>query len=539
MSGTTISFGCAMARELIVHPSFRKQGNGIRVLVIDDEKLHAEAVAESLERVGFECTAVHSGRDGARKIESDDFDIILTDMRMADVDGLEILKKAKEHSPEAEVIVITGHADIKTAVEAIKQGASNYLTKPLDMAELRVIVEKSCERIRLTKTNRDLKRQLDEKFGFEGVLGNSIRMHDVVARLQNIAPTNATVLIQGETGTGKELIAKAIHNNSPRKNKPFVAMNCTALNENLLDDELFGHDAGAFTGAEKMRKGRFEFANGGTLFLDEVGDMPLTLQAKLLRVLENNEVFRIGSNESIKVNVRVVSATHRDLEAAVADGTFRQDLFFRLNRLKVRLPALRERREDIPLLAVHFMKEFNQLHSKNAMTVAEPVRKAMALYDWPGNVRELRNFIESMVVLDMDGILNIDDVQEGNILHKIQPAGNSGTQTSHLVGRPLSEVERYYIEQALLLTNGNREEASSMLGIGERTLYRVIQDWKLQDRIKAALSDHGNDMNKAAAALGMKPQALARKLKKLALKGGSEEMDEDEDLFQRPELEER
>lgn len=316
-------------------------------------------------------------------------------------------------------------------------------------------------------------------------------------------------------------------------------MNCTALNENLLDDELFGHDAGAFTGAEKMRKGRFEFANGGTLFLDEVGDMPLTLQAKLLRVLENNEVFRIGSNESIKVNVRVVSATHRDLEAAVADGTFRQDLFFRLNRLKVRLPALRERREDIPLLAVHFMKEFNQLHSKNAMTVAEPVRKAMALYDWPGNVRELRNFIESMVVLDMDGILNIDDVQEGNILHKIQPAGNSGTQTSHLVGRPLSEVERYYIEQALLLTNGNREEASSMLGIGERTLYRVIQDWKLQDRIKAALSDHGNDMNKAAAALGMKPQALARKLKKLALKGGSEEMDEDEDLFQRPELEER
>jgi len=528
-----------MARELIVHPSFRKQGNGIRVLVIDDEKLHAEAVAESLERVGFECTAVHSGRDGARKIESDDFDIILTDMRMADVDGLEILKKAKEHSPEAEVIVITGHADIKTAVEAIKQGASNYLTKPLDMAELRVIVEKSCERIRLTKTNRDLKRQLDEKFGFEGVLGNSIRMHDVVARLQNIAPTNATVLIQGETGTGKELIAKAIHNNSPRKNKPFVAMNCTALNENLLDDELFGHDAGAFTGAEKMRKGRFEFANGGTLFLDEVGDMPLTLQAKLLRVLENNEVFRIGSNESIKVNVRVVSATHRDLEAAVADGTFRQDLFFRLNRLKVRLPALRERREDIPLLAVHFMKEFNQLHSKNAMTVAEPVRKAMALYDWPGNVRELRNFIESMVVLDMDGILNIDDVQEGNILHKIQPAGNSGTQTSHLVGRPLSEVERYYIEQALLLTNGNREEASSMLGIGERTLYRVIQDWKLQDRIKAALSDHGNDMNKAGAALGMKPQALARKLKKLALKGGSEEMDEDEDIFQRPELEER
>lgn len=241
---------------------------------------------------------------------------------MADVDGLAIVRKAKEELPEVEVIVITGHADIKTAVEAIKQGASNYLTKPLDMVELRTIVEKSSEKLRLARTNRELKRQLDEKFGFEGVLGNSSKMHDVVVKLQSIAPTNATVLIQGETGTGKELVAKAIHNNSPRKNKPFVAMNCTALNENLLDDELFGHEPGAFTGAERMRKGRFEYANGGTLFLDEVGDMPMSLQAKLLRVLENSEVFRIGSNEPLKVNVRVVSATHRDLEAAVTDGTF-------------------------------------------------------------------------------------------------------------------------------------------------------------------------------------------------------------------------
>lgn len=262
-----------------------------------------------------------------KKIETETFDVVLTDLRMADVDGLAIVRKAKEELPEVEVIVITGHADIKTAVEAIKQGASNYLTKPLDMVELRTIVEKSSEKLRLARTNRELKRQLDEKFGFEGVLGNSSKMHDVVVKLQSIAPTNATVLIQGETGTGKELVAKAIHNNSPRKNKPFVAMNCTALNENLLDDELFGHEPGAFTGAERMRKGRFEYANGGTLFLDEVGDMPMSLQAKLLRVLENSEVFRIGSNEPLKVNVRVVSATHRDLEAAVTDGTFRQDLF--------------------------------------------------------------------------------------------------------------------------------------------------------------------------------------------------------------------
>lgn len=501
----------------------RKSGEGIRVLIIDDEKPHAEVVSESLERIGFECTVVCNGKDGAKKIETETFDVVLTDLRMADVDGLAIVRKAKEELPEVEVIVITGHADIKTAVEAIKQGASNYLTKPLDMVELRTIVEKSSEKLRLARTNRELKRQLDEKFGFEGVLGNSSKMHDVVVKLQSIAPTNATVLIQGETGTGKELVAKAIHNNSPRKNKPFVAMNCTALNENLLDDELFGHEPGAFTGAERMRKGRFEYANGGTLFLDEVGDMPMTLQAKLLRVLENSEIFRIGSNEPLKVNVRVVSATHRDLEAAVTDGTFRQDLFFRLNRLKIRLPQLRERREDIPLLASHFLKEFNQLHAKNAITIAEPVRKAMTLYDWPGNVREMRNFIESMVVLDVDGVLNIDDVQEGNILNRIQPLSGQSPQASHLIGRPLSEVERFFIEQALSLTNGNREEASRMLGIGERTLYRVIQDWKLQDKIKKALAENSHDMEKAAKSLGMKSDSLIRKLKKLALTPDSED----------------
>jgi two-component system response regulator HydG len=239
--------------------------------------------------------------------------------------------------------------------------------------------------------------------------------------------------------------------------------------------------------------------------------------------LENSEVFRIGSNEPLKVNVRVVSATHRDLEAAVTEGTFRQDLFFRLNRLKIRLPQLRERREDIPLLASHFLKEFNQLHAKHAMTIAEPVRKAMTLYDWPGNVREMRNFIESMVVLDVDGILNIDDVQEGNILNRIQPLPGQSPQASHLIGRPLSEVERFFIEQALSLTNGNREEASRMLGIGERTLYRVIQDWKLQDKIKKALSENSNDMEKAAKSLGMKSDSLQRKLKKLALTPDSED----------------
>jgi len=497
----------------------RKPGEGLKVLVIDDERFHAETVAESLERVGYECTVATSGTAGARLLTQEDFDVILTDLKMADLDGLAILRKAKEEAPDAEVVMITGHGDVKTAVEAIKQGAANYLTKPVDVAELRAIVDRAAERLRLARANRDLRRQLDERFGFQGVVGNSPKMHAVIKRLQAIAPTNATVLILGETGTGKELAARAIHNNSPRKNKPFAEMNCTALNENLLDDELFGHDAGAFTGADKLRKGRFEYANGGTLFLDEVGDMPLALQAKLLRVLENKEVFRIGSNEAIKVNVRLVSATHRDLESAIAEGTFRQDLYHRLKVMTVTLPPLRERREDVMLLTAHFIKEFNAQHGKDVRTVAEPVRRAMMAYDWPGNVRELRNFIESMVVLDVDGVLGLDDVQDGQVLPKA-PASSPPVGASGLVGRPLSEVERYYTEQALALTNGNREEAAKMLGIGERTLYRNIKEWEQQKKIREALEGAHGDAETAARELGMDAREVQRKAKKLGLAEG-------------------
>ena len=501
----------------------RQPGEGLKVLVIDDERFHAETVAESLERVGYECTVATSGTAGARLLTQEDFDVILTDLKMADLDGLAILRKAKEEAPDAEVVMITGHGDVKTAVEAIKQGAANYLTKPVDVAELRAIVDRAAERLRLARANRDLRRQLDERFGFQGVVGNSPKMHAVIQRLQAIAPTNATVLILGETGTGKELAARAIHNNSPRKNKPFAEMNCTALNENLLDDELFGHDAGAFTGADKQRKGRFEYANGGTLFLDEVGDMPLALQAKLLRVLENKEVFRIGSNEAIKVNVRLVSATHRDLEAAVAEGKFRQDLYHRLKVMTVTLPPLRERREDIMLLTAHFIKEFNAQHGKDVRTVAEPVRRAMMAYDWPGNVRELRNFMESMVVLDVDGVLGLDDVQDGQVLARASASSAPAVGASGLVGRPLSEVERYYTEQALALTNGNREEAAKMLGIGERTLYRNIKEWEQQKKIREALEGAHGDAEAAARELGMDAKEVQRKAKKLGLAEGEDE----------------
>jgi two-component system response regulator HydG len=494
-----------------------KDADRLRVLVIDDEKLHAEAVAESLERVGYECVVVTSGQAGARKIEREDFDVILTDLRMPDMDGLAILRKSKQDLPDAEVVVITGHGDVRTAVEAIKEGAANYLTKPVDLVELRAIVDKAAERLRRDRELRELKRQIDEKFGFEGVIGNSPKMHEVLNKLRSVAPTSATVLIQGETGSGKELAAKAIHTNSPRKAKPFVAMNCTALNENLLDDELFGHEAGAYTGAERMRKGRFEHANGGTLFLDEVGDMPPALQAKLLRVLENGEVFRIGSNEAIKVNVRLLSASNRDLEVAATEGKFRRDLYFRLKVVTINLPPLRERREDIPLLTAHFLKEFNERHGKHVKGIAEPLRKAMAPYDWPGNVRELRNLIESMVVQDQDDILNLDDLQEGDGLRKMSSTDQAADGPAGLIGRPLNEVERFYIEKTLEKTEGNREEAAKLLGIGERTLYRNIQDWKVQDNIKQALADAGGNVEAAAEKLGMSVAVLERKLKKLGM----------------------
>jgi two-component system response regulator HydG len=505
-----------MAKTSSPEPNL-KDADRLRVLVIDDEKFHAETVAESLERVGYECVIATSGQAGARKIEHEDFDVVLTDLRMPDMDGLAILRKSKQDLPDAEVVVITGHGDVKTAVEAIKEGAANYLTKPVDLGELRAIVDKAAERLRLARANRELKLQLDEKFGFEGVIGNSPKMHEVLAKLRSVAPTSATVLIQGETGTGKELAAKAIHTNSPRKAKPFVAMNCTALNENLLDDELFGHEAGAFTGAERVRKGRFEHANGGTLFLDEVGDMPLALQAKLLRVLENGEVFRIGSNDAIKVNVRLLSASNRELEKVVEEGKFRRDLYFRLKVVTIYLPPLRERREDIPLLTAHFIKEFNERHGKKVKGIAEPLRKAMARYDWPGNVRELRNLVESMVVQDQDDMLSLDDLQEGDGLLRSSSADHAADGPAGLVGRPLNEIERYFIEKTLEKTEGNREEAAKLLGIGERTLYRSILDWKVQDKIKEALAEFGGNVEAAAEKLAMNTAALERKMKKLGV----------------------
>jgi len=449
----------------------------IRVLVVDDDEPHAEAVAESLARVGYECVVATSGREGLRLIEEQTFEIIISDLIMGGVGGLEILAKAKRELPDAEVVILTGHGTIKTAVTAMQAGAAMYMTKPLDIGELRTVVDKASERQRLARSNIELQKQINEKFGFEGVIGNSTAMHAVVARLRNIAATDASVLITGESGTGKELVAKAIHNNGPRRYKPFVTLNCAALSDNILESELFGHVKGAFTGADRERKGWFEHANGGTLFLDEVGDIPVGTQVKLLRALESGEIVRVGTNEPIHVNVRLISATNRDLAGAIASGGFRQDLYHRLNVVRVRLPQLRERREDIDLLVDHFLKEQTAAHGKKISSIAPAARKALRQYSWPGNVRELKNVVESMVVIDHDGVLDVDDLTEELQTGAVAIPGERHEGVDHFVGKSLEDIEKYYITETLKLTAGNREEAAKLLGIGERTLYRKLKEY--------------------------------------------------------------
>jgi len=449
------------------------------VLIIDNDRAHAETVAESLERSGCRSTVAASGKEGAKIVEEKEFDAIITDLMMSDVGGLEILAKAKNAQPDTEVILLTGHGTIASAVEAMTNGAFSYLEKPLNIAKLRAATDRAVESSRLKRTNVELNRRLDEKFGFEGVIGDSRQMRDVIERLKRIAPTNATVLIQGETGTGKELVAQAIHQNSPRKNKPFVALNCAALSENILESELFGHVKGAFTDASNDRMGKFEYAHGGTLFLDEVGDMPLPTQIKLLRVLESGEITRVGSNEAVKVNVRILSATNRQLEDSIEAGTFRSDLYHRLKVITIRLPNLRERSQDIPMLIDYFVKQFAARHNKRIKGMSSAARHKILSFNWPGNVRQLRNVLESMVVVDYDGLLDVDDLPEelAGPAEASEPA--PGDALSALVGRPLEEIEKLFIAETLRVSAGNREEAAAKLGIGERTLYRKIKDYEL------------------------------------------------------------
>lgn len=386
--------------------------SSITILVVDNEPEHAQIVAYGLSRVGYVTEIATSGEEAIEKITSGYYDVIFTDLIMEGTDGFGVLQCARESLPNCAVIIMTGHGSVPSAVSAMQQGAFNYLLKPLDLKQLRAVAEKAAESASLKRTNLELQSRLDEKFGFEKLVGNSPEMMAIVEKLRRIAPTSSTVLIQGATGTGKELIAQAIHQNSPRKSKPFVGLNCAALSDTLLESELFGHVKGAFTGAIADRMGKIEYANGGTLFLDEVGDMPMATQIKLLRVLEESEITRVGSNTPIKVNVRLLSATNRDLTGAIEAGTFRSDLYHRLKVVTIRLPALIERSGDIPVLIDYFIRFFSEKHGKPILGMSAAARKYLLAYDYPGNVRQLRNMVESMVVMDYDGLLNVDDLPE-------------------------------------------------------------------------------------------------------------------------------
>lgn len=453
-----------------------------QVLVVDDEPDHAEVMSEALRRLGHVCTIVHDRAAAGDELKHGQFDLIVTDLVMeAEDDGQAVLAAARKHQPQAETIMVTAHGDVPTAKAAIKGGAYDFIEKPLDLDIFRTLCAHAIQAVFLRSQNENLRERIDEQYGFSGLIGNAPSMRELITHMKQIAPSNIPVLVTGESGTGKELVAQALHTNSKRSKKPFVPLNCAGLSESILEDELFGHVRGAFTGAEKDRQGRFEYADGGTLFLDEVGDMPLPMQAKLLRVLESGEVVRLGSNETKHVDVRLVSATNRPIAPMVKEGEFREDLYFRIKGAELRLPPLRERREDIPILVRHYVARYAEQMDKPVPEVAEDVQMALTRFDWPGNVRQLMNVVQNMVV-----IAEGDRLESRHLPPEIRtPGTESGAGDSSvgsLVGEGLSldQIEKQAIRNALRITAGNREQAAAMLGIGERTLYRKLKEYGLK-----------------------------------------------------------
>ena len=455
----------------------------VDILIVEDERAHAEAILEGLERLGHRCVAVHDGQAAVARVRAQAFDIVVTDLRLGTgPDGLAVLDAVMEHSPGTKVILITAHASVATCRTALQRGAFDYIEKPIDLDELRAVVSRAAEDTAQRRTITELRQQLHEKYGFDNIVGHSPAMLRILDVIRRVAPSDLPVLLLGESGTGKELLANAVHLNSRRAGKRFVAINCAGLSETLLEDELFGHVKGAYTGALADRPGRFEHADGGTLFLDEVGDMPLAMQAKLLRVLENGEVVRVGSNEPIRVNVRIISATNGDLEQKIKDKTFREDLYFRVKGATVEIPPLRNRREDIPLLIEHFIQHANDAHGTKVRSITPEARRALVAYPWPGNVRQLRNVIENMIVLAGENEKLTADDLPGD-LHRTA----SGDRHTHadgenpFAGLSMEEAEKRLIRDTLKLTAGNREQAANILGIGERTLYRKIKEYQLEE----------------------------------------------------------
>lgn len=451
--------------------------NAIRVMIIDDEPMMRITILDALAAEGYRVTAAETGEKGLTFLRENPVDILITDLRLPDTDGIQVLKEIKMVSPEIQVIVITAYGSIDSAVTAMKEGASDYLTKPFSMDELLLIVKRLIRIKQLEEENRLLREKVEERYGLEGLVGKSPQMLKVYDLIETVSQSDATVLVYGESGTGKEVVANAIHLRSARKAKAFIKVNCAALPETLLETELFGHEKGAFTGALKQRKGRFEIADGGTLFLDEIGDISLSVQVKLLRILQERQFERVGGNETISVDVRLICATQKDLKEEIRKGTFREDLYYRLNVVPILLPPLRERREDVLLLSEHFIKKFSQKMGKEITGLTGEAKALLLKYSFPGNIRELENMLERAIALIKDKTIRAEDLPD-EVCGQTNPIQMICEKVRG--SKPLAVAsrifEKEYIQKVLEKTKGKKGQAAEMLGISRKTLWEKIKE---------------------------------------------------------------
>ncbi|MGQ9509780.1 MAG: sigma-54-dependent transcriptional regulator [Thermodesulfobacteriota bacterium] len=439
------------------------------ILVVEDDLRLGASLCLLFRRKGYQTLMAGNGKEAFQLFQQQDVDLVITDLVMPKMDGIALLESIKALRPETEVIVISGQGTIEKAVQAMKLGAFDFIEKPIDPRVISLLVERALEKQTLVIQNRDLRSKLEDRFHFKNIIGKSEKMLKIFNLIRHIAPYDSSVLIIGESGTGKELIANAIHYHSPRASKPFIKVSCASLSEGIIESELFGHEKGAFTGAITSRKGRFEMAHEGTLFLDEVEDIPPSTQIKLLRVLQEGEFERVGGNKTIKVNIRIIAASNRDLQEEVKKGTFREDLYYRLNVVNIKLPPLRERREDIPFLIHFFIEKFNQKYQMNVKGVSQKAMNRLMDYPWKGNVRELENTIESAMVVNHPEILDLAhlplEIQESQGISEVIP---------FKIGTPLQEIEREMLIRTLRATKGNKRKAAKLLGINVRTIHRKI-----------------------------------------------------------------
>lgn len=449
------------------------------ILIIDDEAAQRSALAGFLKKQGHQILMAASGPEGLEQLKSQAVDLILTDFKMPGMSGLELLSQAKALNPEVDVIVMTAFGTIEGATQALKRGAVDYLAKPIDLDELEIIVQKALERRMLVSENKQLRQQLASKYQFKEIISTSSAMEEVLNVVARAAASKATVLIVGESGTGKELIARALHAASPRADRPFVPMNVAAMAENLLESELFGHEKGAFTGADRLRKGRFEIAHTGTLFIDEVGEIPMPTQVKLLRVLQEQRFERVGGFEPLQVDVRLVAATNRNLEQMIKDGRFREDLYYRLNVVRINLPPLRQRKTDIPVLTHYFVKKYAEENGKKVLGISKEAMDRLVKYDYPGNIRELQNLIEQAVVLTRDERITLADLP-ATVGRDSNGSSSRATSAGSTFIDKVEAFEKQLIQEALQLAEGVQTRAARILGITERHLRYKLQKYALK-----------------------------------------------------------